>query len=224
MVCKQLRTKKYRTRDGPPFPANDPDCRGKEKEGNDNQMYRSVRASNGVYRWKKTSSEKKRSSKRTRSVRRSRSAQTSGVTAVQLKALKRKYKVTGLGDKKSMAEDLWQVRGSAMSTKDIEKLSGLLPAAEQKRVKKLLKAREDKPIKSYRGMWEAAPMAISKMTRPVLIRNLRAFRNAWEKITTRDMDLSDERLNDESTQELRRLIKFYYSDEGRMIAENWLRK
>jgi len=111
-----------------------------------------------------------------------------------------------------------------MSTKDIEKLSGLLPAAEQKRVKRLLKERGDKPIRSYQGMWKEAPTAISKMSRETLIKNLRSFRDAWEKKTARNQDLSNERLNGESTQRLRSLIKFYYSDGGRRIAEDWLRK
>ena len=62
------------------------------------------------------------------------------------------------------------------------------------------------------------------MTREELIKNLKSFRNAWEKITTRDQDLSDERLKEESTDDLRKLIKFYYSDEGKNIAADWLRR
>ena len=60
------------------------------------------------------------------------------------------------------------------------------------------------------------------MTREELIKNLKEFRNAWEKITTRSQDLSDERLKKEPTQELQKLIKFYYSDEAKNLAMEWL--
>ncbi len=62
------------------------------------------------------------------------------------------------------------------------------------------------------------------MTREELIKNLQKFRDSWEKITTRDQDLSDERLNGEPTERLRKLIKFYYSDSAKFLAEDWLRK
>ena len=61
------------------------------------------------------------------------------------------------------------------------------------------------------------------MTREELIKNLQKFRDSWEKITTRDTDLSDERLNGEPTERLRNLIKFYYSDDAKFLAEDWLR-
>ena len=62
------------------------------------------------------------------------------------------------------------------------------------------------------------------MSREELIKNLRSFRDAWEKITGRNQDLSNERLKEESTDELKKLIKFYYSDEGKNIAADWLRR
>ena len=73
-------------------------------------------------------------------------------------------------------------------------------------------------------MWKPLPKPISNMSREELIKNLRSFRNAWEKITTRDQDLSDERLREESNEQLKKLIKFYYSDEGKNLADEWLRK
>ena len=45
-----------------------------------------------------------------------------------------------------------------------------------------------------------------------------------KKITERNQDLSNERLKEESTDELKKLIKFYYSDEGKNIAADWLRR
>ena len=49
--CKTQRTFKYATRLSPPKPANN--CRGQLAHGNDGKTYRSVSASNGVYRWVK---------------------------------------------------------------------------------------------------------------------------------------------------------------------------
>jgi len=78
-------------------------------------------------------------------------------------------------------------------------------------------------ITNYKGMWTPQPKPLSKMSREELIGHLRKFRNAWEKITTRNTDLSNERLASESTQELRELLKFYYTENAKMLAEEWLR-
>jgi arsenate reductase-like glutaredoxin family protein len=73
-------------------------------------------------------------------------------------------------------------------------------------------------------MYEPLTKPISSMTRTELIKNLQKFRTSWEKITRRNQDLSDERLNDEPTHQLQNLIKFYYSDNTKLLAEDWLRK
>jgi len=80
-------------------------------------------------------------------------------------------------------------------------------------------------IGNYRGMWKPTPpKPIKSMSRDELIYNLRKFRNAWEKITTRNADLGDERLTNETTDGLRNLISFYYGDGGaKETAEPWLR-
>ena len=62
------------------------------------------------------------------------------------------------------------------------------------------------------------------MSREELIKRLQKFRDAWEKITTRNQDLSDERLDDESDKGLRSLLDFYYSDNSKHISEDWLRE
>lgn len=52
--CVRQTTKKYRSRPGPPYPANL--CRGQEMEGNDGKMYKSTRAKNqgrAYYKWTK---------------------------------------------------------------------------------------------------------------------------------------------------------------------------
>ena len=73
-------------------------------------------------------------------------------------------------------------------------------------------------------MWEPKPKPLGKMNRDELISRLEKFRDAWEKITTRSMDLSDERLGYESLTSLKSLLKHYYSDESKLQAEEWLRK
>jgi len=74
----------------------------------------------------------------------------------------------------------------------------------------------------YEGMWKNKPKPLSKMKRAELVRNLQNFRDAWERVTTRNQDLSDERLNEETVVELRKLIKYYYSDTAKRQAEDWL--
>lgn len=51
-VCKRSFTKKYRTRPGPPFPANKPGCKNTIKLGNNGKRYVSAKKSNGVFAWK----------------------------------------------------------------------------------------------------------------------------------------------------------------------------
>ena len=50
MSCTKQSTKKYTSRPGPPFPAQN--CRGRSIRGNDGKIYVSSPAKNGVYRWK----------------------------------------------------------------------------------------------------------------------------------------------------------------------------
>ncbi len=73
-------------------------------------------------------------------------------------------------------------------------------------------------------MWKPLPKPLSKMSREELIRNLRSFRDAWEKITTRNQDLHNERLASETTEQLRNLLKFYYSNDAKNLATSWLQK
>ena len=62
MTCTKQSSKKYTKRQSPPYPANE--CRNKIKKGNDGNKYKSVEASNGVYRWKLHTKTKKRVTRR----------------------------------------------------------------------------------------------------------------------------------------------------------------
>ena len=100
----------------------------------------------------------------------------------------------------------------------------LLPTNNKKEVKKLLDDRKNKPIKNYRGLWEPKPLNINNMNRDELIQRVQKFRDAWENITGRNQDLPDERLSDDRIETLRGHLNWYYSDDSKYIAEDWLRQ
>jgi hypothetical protein len=146
------------------------------------------------------------------------------ISVDKLRQLLKKYNVTTSGSKEAMAQGLVRVSNFLIESADLELIYNLLDKAQQKKATQLINARINKPITNYRGMYEPLTKPISSMTREELIKNLQKFRDSWEKITTRDTDLSDERLNDEPTHQLRNLIKFYYSTSAKLSAEDWLRK
>jgi len=49
--CEKSYLKKYISRPGPPYPAQD--CKNKTKSGNDGEVYRSSPNKNGIFTWKK---------------------------------------------------------------------------------------------------------------------------------------------------------------------------
>ena len=67
MSCKEKFTKKYRSRPGPPFGAQD--CKYLLKYGNDGKLYDSTPNKNKVFAWKKSKAKKtvKKTNKKTRS-------------------------------------------------------------------------------------------------------------------------------------------------------------
>ena len=146
------------------------------------------------------------------------------ISVEKLKQLSKKYTLITSGSKKILAQRLWKIRGSMLASQDLELIFHLLDKSQQKKATRRMVNRISKPITDYKGMYEVNKKPISSMTRDELIKNLQKFRDSWEKITTRDQDLSDERLNDETTDALRKLIKFYYSNSAKLLAEEWLRK
>jgi len=64
MACTRSTRKKYASRPGPAYPANNAGCRGQKMYGNDGQLYESKPNSRGIYTWKKSKKSKK--SKNTR--------------------------------------------------------------------------------------------------------------------------------------------------------------
>ena len=193
--------------------------KGTRKRGNDGNMWIIATTSSGTHRWQKitTSKTKKKSKQTKKSVKQT-------TTTNDLRQLKKKYSVSTNGSKKDIANGLWIVRGSSMSTEDIRRILPILDNINKNEAEKLLKRRNTNVITNYKKMWKPMPKPLDKMTREEIVKELRSFRNAWEKITTRNMDLSDMRLGSESLTSLKSLLKHYYSDESKLQAEEWLRK
>ena len=145
------------------------------------------------------------------------------ISVDKLRQLLKKYDASFNGSKEAMAQKLFRLRRATIESNDLELIYNLLDKGQKIKATKLIQDRINKPITNYRGMYEPISKPISSMTREELIKNLQKFRTSWEKITTRDQDLSDARLNSEPTERLRKLIKFYYSDDAKLLAEDWLR-
>lgn len=191
--------------------------KGTRKRGNDGNMWIIATTSSGTHRWQKITTSKTKKIKKT-----TKNKQTT--TTNDLRQLKKKYSVSTNGSKKDIANGLWIVRGSSMSSEDIQRILPILDNINKNEAEKLLKRRGTNVITNYKKMWKPMPKPLSKMTREEIVKELRSFRNAWEKITTRSMDLSDMRLGSESLTSLKSLLKHYYSDESKLQAEEWLRK
>jgi arsenate reductase-like glutaredoxin family protein len=215
------------TRKGPTESANDFSI-GTKKRGNDGNMWVIIQTKNSK-RWSKVNNTKKTNNKGNNQGNNQTKKYTihkskkNDISVDKLRQLLKKYNVTTSGSKEKMAQGLVRVSNFLIESNDLELIYNLLDKAQQKKATKLIEDRISKPITNYRGMYEPPPRPISSMTRDELIKNLQKFRDSWEEITTRDTDLSDERLNDEPTDRLRNLIKFYYSDDAKFLAEEWLR-
>lgn len=213
------------TRQAPSESANDFTL-GTKKRGNDGNMWVIIQTKNSK-RWSKVNKTKKTNNQGTNQKKTKKyiihKSKKDDISVDKLKLLLKKYNVTTSGSKEKMAQGLFRLNISTIESNDLELIYHLLDKSQQKKATKLIEDRINKPITNYKGMYEPLTKPISSMTRDELIKNLQKFRTSWEKITTRDQDLSDERLNSEPTQNLRKLIKFYYSNNAKLLAEDWLR-
>jgi len=223
------------TRQGPSESANN-FALGTKKRGNDGNMWIIIQTKNSK-RWSKVNENKLQKTKKTKNKKNNQTNnqnktkknsihinKKNTISVDKLRQLLKKYNVTTRGSKEKMAQGLVRVSNFLIESKDLELIYDLLDEAQQKKATRLIEHRISKPITNYKGMYEPLTKPISSMTRTELIKNLQKFRTSWEKITRRDTDLSDERLNDEPTHQLRNLIKFYYSNNAKLLAEDWLRK
>ena len=74
----------------------------------------------------------------------------------------------------------------------------------------------------YKGLWKPLPKGLSKMNRTSLLKKIRSIRNTWEKYTGINQGLDEVIIKNMSDKELRDSIKFYSSDETKLIAKNWI--
>jgi len=199
---------------------------GTIKRGNDGNNWIIIQTKNSK-RWSKLNSNTLQKTKKTSKTTKKytiKKSKKNDISVDKLRQLLKKYNVTTSGSKEKMAQGLVRVSNFLIESNDLELIYNLLDKDQQKKATQLIQDRINKPITNYRGMYEPLTKPISSMTRDELIKKLQKFRDSWEKITTRDTDLSDERLNDEPTEQLRNLIKFYYSTSAKLSAEDWLRK
>ena len=204
---------------------------GTKKRGNDGNNWIVIQTKTSK-RWSKVNENKlqktSKTSKTSKTTNKTKNytikkSKKNDISVDKLRQLLKKYSASFNGSKEAMAQKLFRLRRATIESADLELIYNLLDKGQKIKATKLIQDRINKPITNYRGMYEPPPKPISSMTREELIKNLQKFRDSWEKITTRDTDLSDQRLNSEPTERLRNLIKFYYSDDAKFLAEDWLR-
>lgn len=198
---------------------------GTTKLGNDGNMWIIVVTDAGVHRWSRINKKTNKSSKPNKTIKNKTSfyEPVNDISQEALVKMTKKYNVTSSGSKKQLAERLWYVSGSTMSAKDLHKIVHLLSKDDQKKVNNEIKKQIEEPITNYMGMWYPQPKPLNDMSRAELLKHIRKFRESYEKITTRNQDLGDERLIKETDKELRNHLKWYFSDAARIQSEGWLR-
>lgn len=202
---------------------------GTTRLGNDGNIWTIVVTDSGVHRWsrvkKQTNKTVKNKTVKNKTVK-NKTTLSESVEDTSKEALikmTKKYHVTSSGSKKQLAQRLWYVSGSTMSAKDLHKIVHLLSKDDQRKVNGEIKKQIEEPITNYMGMWYPQPKPLTDMSRSELLKHIRKFRDSYEKITTRNQDLGDERLLEETDKELRNHLKWYFSDAARILSEGWLR-
>lgn len=193
-------------------------CIGDIKKGNDGNTWKIIATSSGVHRWKKIMNT------RSKTIKKSQDTQKSSISTAELVKIGKKNKVLTSGASKgALALRIYNIRGSGLSTEDLEKIVDLLPSKDKRKAKKMIEQQSENPVTDYKGMWKPAPKPLTKMSRNEMIRSLRGFRDAWEREMGRNQDLSDERLAGETDKNLREHLTYYYSETAKNQAANWIR-
>ena len=199
---------------------------GTTKLGNDGNMWTIVVTDSGVHRWSRVKNKTVKNKTVKNKTVKNKTVLPEPVKNISQEALiklTKKYHVTSSGSKKQLAQRLWYVSGSTMSAKDLHKIVHLLSKDDQRKVNGEIKKQIEEPITNYMGMWYPQPKPLTDMPRSELLKHVRKFRDSYEKITTRNQDLDDDRLLEETDKELRNHLKWYFSDAARILSEGWLR-
>lgn len=115
--CKKANASisKYRTRQGPPYPAAK--CKTLKKRGNDGITYKSIPDKNNTYRWVKWERPKTKKNK---------TLKNNKITLEELKKMADKYMVTRSGSKKQIAERILTIHKKTLNATDRNKLIPLV--------------------------------------------------------------------------------------------------
>ena len=197
--------------------------KGTTKLGNDGNMWTIVVTDSGVHRWSRVKNKTVKNKTVKNKTKTVLSEPVKDISQETLIKMTKKYHVTSSGSKKQLAQRLWYVSGPTMTAKDLHKIVHLLSKDDQRKVNGEIKKQIDEPITNYMGMWYPQPKPLTDMSRSELLKHVRNFRESYEKITTRNQDLGDERLLEETDKELRNHLKWYFSDAARILSEGWLR-
>ena len=196
---------------------------GDIKKGNDGNTWKIIATSSGVHRWQKITNTRSKTIKKSKRVD-DKDIKKSGISTTELVKIGKKNKVLTSGASKgALALRIYNIRGSGLSTEDLEKIVDLLPSKDKRKAKKMIEQQSENPVTDYKGMWKPAPKPLNKMSRSEMIRSLRGFRDAWEREMGRNQDLSDERLAGETDKNLREHLTYYYSETAKNQAANWIR-
>ena len=196
---------------------------GTNRLGNDGNMWTIVVTDSGVHRWSRVKKQTNKTVKNKTKTVLSEPLENKNISQETLIKMTKKYHVTSSGSKKQLAQRLWYVSGSTMTAKDLHKIVHLLSKDDQRKVNGEIKKQIEEPITNYMGMWYPQPKPLTDMSRSELLKHVRNFRESYEKITTRNQDLGDERLLEETDKDLRNHLKWYFSDEAKILSEGWLR-
>ena len=201
---------------------------GTTRLGNDGNIWTIVVTESGVHRWSRVKNKTvKNKTVKNKTVKNktvlSEPLENKNISQETLIKMTKKYHVTSSGSKKQLAQRLWYVSGPTMTAKDLHKIVHLLSKDDQRKVNGEIKKQIEEPITNYMGMWYPQPKPLTDMSRAELLKHIRKFRESYEKITTRNQDLGDERLLEETDKELRNHLKWYFSDAARILSEGWLR-
>jgi len=203
---------------------------GTTKRGNDGNKWKIIETGTGVHRWSKiqhpsshNTTVKKSKSKNMKPVNIPTNDEK-GISLAELKKIGKKNSVSTAGKSKGqIALLLFNIRGNALSTRELQEIHSLLPSKQKKEARQMIATQTETPITDYKGMWKPAPKPLHEMSRREMINSLRKFRDAWEKNMGRNQDLSDERLAGETDKALREQLEYYYSETAKNQAANWIR-
>jgi hypothetical protein len=203
---------------------------GTIKKGNDGNKWKIIETDSGVHRWSKMTVTKLRppaSHKRTVKNKNITKGDIEKVISLaELKKIGERNTVSTAGKSKgAIAELLFNIRGNALSTDDLQDIHNLLPSKQKREARQMIATQTETPITDYKGMWKPAPKPLHEMSRREMINSLRKFRDAWEKNIGRNQDLSDEKLAGDymTDKDLRQRLEYYYSETAKNQAANWIR-